>query len=463
MAQPSESPKRLSLRPDVVIAGGGPSGLICALVLARLGHSVSVIWRTRMPNTMEVLAPRTVDTFKSIGCQHALAACQASGDRESHWNGSTATIPDQVVVDRAALDEALRLDAKAAGVMLMEGSVGRCDAKHEDWIITWRDKDDHARTSTGRFFVEARGREAPVGGAQRVRGPAISSLSQLWVSPRGYAQAKSALVSFADGWSWFASAGEGRAVLQFVLATDKGRASLRSNIEKHYHELIEQLADIKPWLADAFPEGLVVARGAAPYLVTPTMDSANTNEDLGKIRIGDANAATDPLGNHGLFDAINSAIAAVPAIHTWLTRPENRDIACDYIAERTLDSFYRATRTSRDHYRSEQRWARRSFWQQRSDWPDNERAQPHANDFPPKVEVRPVVKGSLVENEKVLVTGEHPRGIWRIAGVPLLPLVTILQTEGEAQAAEKLAAKPESIAAAVKWLRLRGLVRRKTS
>lgn len=67
--------------------------------------------------------------------------------------------------------------------------------------------------------------------------------------------------------------------------------------------------------------------------------------------------------------------------------------------------------------------------------------------------------------QEVIVTPDHPRGIWRVAGVPLVPLLRALRTlSGEplTAAADHYARRyrypPEGCRAALAWLVSRRLV-----
>ncbi len=76
--------------------------------------------------------------------------------------------------------------------------------------------------------------------------------------------------------------------------------------------------------------------------------------------------------------------------------------------------------------------------------------------FAPRIERRPVVDHGFVAEQEVIVTPDHPRGVWVVDGVPLVPLYRALSAEPLVPDNERLAARlsqpTDSIATARKWL-----------
>jgi hypothetical protein len=127
----------------------------------------------------------------------------------------------------------------------------------------------------------------------------------------------------------------------------------------------------------------------------------------------------------------------------------------------------RATPTSRAHcdfYRLEKRWAERPFWAERAAWPDDAPAHPKPQAESPTIARRAVVEDDYVVARDVVITADHPRGVWQVGGVPLVPLMRFLdrrwRAEGELAraAAEHLECAPERVEAALGWLTFRGLL-----
>jgi hypothetical protein len=82
--------------------------------------------------------------------------------------------------------------------------------------------------------------------------------------------------------------------------------------------------------------------------------------------------------------------------------------------------------------------------------------------FPPCIERRPVVENGFVVEHEVVVTPDHPRGVWVVDGVPLAALhKTLLADDPPADAgrlAEIFGRPRDSIELAQQWLKDRLLI-----
>lgn len=420
---------------DILIAGAGPAGCIAGALLARRGFGVLVIGAPRLPAVCEGVSERVVRALEQAGFGETLETLGQPARREASWRGETIAANREWMVERARFDQALRQDARAAGAEVQTGVIRRVDRTAAGWGVT---------TSLGNlrgcFLVEARGRRAP---GRRRYGPAAVALTQSWagLEPRP----RSAVAPFADGWAWFATAGEADGTVQVVVADTPNRPSLAEAMAGRLAEIPEA----RDWLAGARPASSVVARHAG-------MSRAATPIEEASIRIGDAALALDPLSGHGVFEAIASATAAVHVLATMLDRPSDAALAKSFYDERVDHAFLRFARIARDFYRQEQRWPERPFWRDRRMWPDDlpAHAAPHATT--PTIANKPVVKDGFVVEDEVVVTADHPRGVYQVEGVPLVPLLRFLE-QGDPERAATAFGGSEKIRTAEAWLHYRGL------
>jgi 2-polyprenyl-6-methoxyphenol hydroxylase-like FAD-dependent oxidoreductase len=295
-------------------------------------------------------------------------------------------------------------------------------------------------------------------GARRRRGPPTTALSRAWTLPAG-AGARTAVAPFAQGWAWLAAPGDGRALLQLFVASGRGRLPPRRDLGRFYDQRLAEVAEAADWLDGAIPAGPVRARESTPQIARP-LSSARA------LRVGDAALAIDPLSGHGVFEALGGALAAAPVVNTLLRRPDDAELAAAFYSERAEAAFLRHCRVGRDFYAQEGRWPEAPFWAQRRAWPDAEPAHRAAGSGAPEIAARGVIEDGFVVRRQVIVTPDHPRGVWQVDGVPLVPLMDAVEALVPAAAddlarlaAERMAAPPEQVATALAWLRLRGLLR----
>jgi flavin-dependent dehydrogenase len=442
---------------DVAVMGGGPAGCVTAIGLVRLGHRIALVTRPRRHQAFEGLSQRTLDGLEAAGCAQALATVGAEVRRQASWAGAAAEANSEFVVARDAFDAALVADAEAAGVQIRQGRVVKAAADAGRWQLDCKGTGGGEFGLGAAFLVEARGREAPAAGVRRRRGPPTTALSRLWRMPAG-APARTAVAAFAEGWAWLAAPGDGQAILQFMVASGRGRLPPRAALTDHYAALTDALPEAADWLDGADPDGAAFARES-----TATMAKPIQGENW--LRLGDAALAVDPLSGHGIFVAIGGALAAAPVINTLLRRPEGSDAARRLYDERAEHDFLRLCRVGRDFYRQEGRWPEGRFWRERRAWPDGEPAHVPPFSAPPEVAEVPVIEDGLVTLRDAVVTPDHPRGIWQVAGVPLVPLLRLAADKQPAPpaeirqaAAEALGGDPAAIETALGWLHYRRLI-----
>jgi flavin-dependent dehydrogenase len=439
---------------DIVVLGGGIAGCVAARRFVESGRSVHLVSLRRAEPALEGLSPRAAEGLRGAGCERALAAAGPWVERHSHWNGEARQVNGETLVERQRFDDALLDDARDGGAGVSIGRVERVSEGEDGWLVSARAPDGRPFTIEAPFLVEARGRQAPAGAARRRHGPLSVALGRFWRVPEAQ-PTMGAVAAFPDGWAWFAVPGDGHAALQIVVAGEAlpGRAG----IERFYHARAGEVAEAADWLAGAEPVGAVSARNANPVL---------GGEPLGtrSIRIGDAALALDPLSGHGQFQAAGTALNAVAVVNTLLDRPRDADLARTLYRERVEQAFLAQTRVGRDFYRLEKRWAERPFWAERAAWPDDAPAHPKPEASPPRIARRPVVEDDYVVARDVVVTVDHPRGVWQVGGVPLVPLMRFLDRRWRAEAelvraaAEHLECAPERVEAALGWLTFRGLL-----
>lgn len=433
---------------DILVLGAGPAGAVIARRLRALGYDVAMIARERSRGIREGLSERAFAGLLHAGCDTALRTVPPAVPRHARWGGDqTAVVNGERLLDRDRFDEGLRQDAVAAGVVLHAGRIDRLEDADGIWTAAVA-TDGGTEIIHAQYLVEARGRQAP---RRRIlaRGPQTLATARPFrardaLTPATYVE------SLDNGWIWAAAPGDGTIYVQAV--GDPPGAGITPSPEP----LLARSRLVAPLIGE--PIGPVIARDAGMVLhadlVTPRM-----------LRVGDAAFAIDPLSGHGLYEAVAGALRGAAVVHTLIQHPERGGLARRFYENRARGAFLRHARTGRDFYRAQRRFADAPFWTARRDWPDEAPIHAAPDAAPPEIARRPVLVGQTIEEREVVVTADHPDGVYVIDGVPLVPLLRLAQEANATPAllAENLAAAPVQVEKALAWLRLRGLLPSLTS
>lgn len=422
--------------PDILVLGGGPAGLVSAVSLARKGWRVALVAHPRR-SAVEGFSAQAVSTLRIAGCDHALAALGPEAPRTVYWNGETRAIHAEILVERGRLDAALARDAREARIAVHTARLISFRRIPGGWSATLAGRDGRTQALSARFLIEARGLAAPSGGAGE-SAPDTLALIGRWRLAR--ADPFTAVAGFRSGWAWCAHIGDGTCSLSLFVSAKRPDLPRRSRLPEFYRGLLRDIPEAASWLGGAADLVSVTARKATARLISPA-----AGPDF--LRLGDAAFTIDPLSGHGTFEAIRAALTTPALVNTLLERPDASALAQDFHRNRVEESFVRHARVGRDFYRMEQRWSAESFWAERQAWPDDELAHPSPFSAPSSIAVRPVIEEDWIVPRDVVVTPDHPMGVWRIGDIPVVPLL-------------RGALPPSSpgAEAALAWLRWRGLL-----
>ena len=113
-----------------------------------------------------------------------------------------------------------------------------------------------------------------------------------------------------------------------------------------------------------------------------------------------------------------------------------------------------------EFYGAETRWPECAFWATRRNWYKKRTASDPLKTPRPHLAEKPVIEDNFVVSRKVVVTADHPRGVWKIADVPVADLLEVLKqrrNQGLADDHNWLANavdhSPENVRLARDWLR----------
>ncbi|WP_019703738.1 flavin-dependent monooxygenase QhpG [Paracidovorax oryzae] len=366
---------------DCLVIGAGPAGNCAALRLLQLGYRVGVVERLRFPRGQigESLTPGVRNIVGLLQADDALAGLPHIAGRPGllRWEEDTllpVAHAGTAVVVRADFDACLLALAASRGaklwqpaqVLAVEGQAG-----------AWRVQIVEPATGTvshvlARWLFEAGGRH----GTAATRWACAPRLAALWaefdpgqVDPACLAATR--VEALPDAWLWAAPLPSGR--LRVMVFTDPQAiggqphsAWSRSLAASHGLQALAGLAPSQP----------LRICSAAPYL-----DTAAWRE--GRVRIGDAAFALDPLSGSGVEKAMRFSLQAAVAWHTWssATDESGRSLARQYFSQQLNQTCARHAGWCAGHYA--RAWnAGGDFWRARAE--------------PPRRQVRP---GALASGE----------------------------------------------------------------
>ncbi|WP_260013951.1 flavin-dependent monooxygenase QhpG [Leisingera aquaemixtae] len=381
---------------DIAIAGGGPSGSVAAVLLARAGFRVALATLPPRGPRYEGMSARVA----AILARHRLplAGIGPAAQRHVSWGGFQGGQNSEHPADRTAFDAGLLEAARAEGVSVINGSVS--SVRPEAGEIRLAD----GTCLSARLLFEARGRRAPRQPAELERaelaGPDTISVAG-FVPPHAGDMETPRIEARPGGWVWSVPVDRDRLWLQAVgAASSLGQARGKTAVAALWESVLAETP---------LPRHPVV-HAIAPRLAAPDLDPRCP-------RLGDAAVALDPLSGHGMFWAVSSALMAVPMARALLAGQAG--LARAFYRNRVAETFWRQARVGRDFYRAA--GLQTLFWQQRAAWPDE--APAHDTDIRPHVARRVVVQDGYLARREVLITRDAPGGAAFAAGQEIVPLL----------------------------------------
>lgn len=401
---------------EVIVLGGGIAGSAVARRLALRGMRVALVAGTSVGG-VEGMSERSVRLIQDHGAP--LNAIPAA--RSGVW-GARGIVGREWLIDRKELAQSLRKQAGNAGVELFDGWARRLARCQDLW-----------RVATGTallaapWLIDARGRRGPA-----LAGPKLLAVG-FTVRIRATAEPATRIEPFSSGWCWWAR----RENELFVQITRRPRN-----------------APLKNWLCDAANElpalaaVLETAEGAIRASARPAhARRASGDAEEALWQVGDRAWAPDPLSGQGVYEALRSAELIATALGSVMDGGEP-DAARRFVAQRQAHAFERAVAIAADFYRENAE--RGPFW--RDTAAQYAGLLEEAPEVAPHIESRPVLLDGRIVLRDVLVTRQHPRGVWQVGGVPIAPLFTQLQRSQAAHHAPEFQ-QPSALEQARRWLK----------
>ncbi|GGJ17500.1 NAD(P)/FAD-dependent oxidoreductase [Neoroseomonas lacus] len=337
---------------DVLVAGGGPAGAACAIMLARGGRRVVLVERETGPREKvcgEFLGADALACLAALGLDpFALGGVRIAEAQVARGRGTAGfVLPFAAAgLPRRVLDEALLDAAIASGVTLLRGASVR-DAVREsrspsDGII--RAHDDARRRTPGAGGVNTRDHGMPGGAAWSLR---LSDGTRLRAPHLVLATGKHALRGFVRAGTAGGSVGAKlhlrlRAPLRAVTLlpcaggyaglqpSGDGAANLCAALAAHQVTALQDAATFVALVRDGSPLGAALLDGARPLMQRPLavagvpygfLHRDPVDADPALWRLGDQFAVIPSLLGDGMAMAMASGMAAAAAMLGGETAP----------------------------------------------------------------------------------------------------------------------------------------------
>lgn len=413
---------------DVLIVGAGVAGSVVARRLAQSGLDVALIGNDSRPG-WEGLSIRAVERLQAEGVGLHLAPAL----RRGRW-GVRDVQGQEHLIERSQLALQLRMLARGAGAVLNTGLARGTRRAPEGWRVMLED----GRELLAPWLIDARGRRGAA-----LSGPRLLAVTQRFSLPE-QGEAATHIEALHAGWCWWAKHGT-QLTLQVTARPRDGHPGLWAR------RAAAQLPPLAALLRDAVASGPFYARPAHVRYGTPISDDT-------LWRVGDAAVAFDPLSGQGVYEALRSAqlvATAFTAVHAG----SDLALAQQFVRDRQQASFQYALSVAASFYREID--AHSSFWEETASSYEALAARLTFNaSGPPRIEQRPVLLDGRIVAREVLITAEHPRGVWQISGVPIASLIQTRDTLVSASlesTAERLGQPLKAVRAAILWLQQSGV------
>ncbi|MFZ6759491.1 flavin-dependent monooxygenase QhpG [Undibacterium sp. Ji50W] len=366
---------------DIIIIGAGPAGLTAALRLQQLGYRVQMLERSATwprPQIGEALTPGVKNIIDMLDANEALAAVPhlAGLSTRLRWRSATPEIAghgDAAVINRAAFDAALLQLARQRGISVcMPARIEDISGTAGNWQL-------HISTPAGRqqitarFILDAGGRSTGV--QQYACAPRLSAM---WVELEADQISNNIAHNIANemanltqvealehGWLWGTRLPDLRYRVMLVNDPQTAHQKMPGQAENWLRwncansQLFKTIAQV-PYASR------LQACVATPYLALDSWQD-------GRLKLGDAAFALDPISSSGVEKAMRFSLQAVVAIHTLLgstdsNRHDHHDrheLARHFFEQRLTETCARHQYWTQSYYA--QAWcSEHPFWRSRA-------------------------------------------------------------------------------------------------
>lgn len=262
-------------------------------------------------------------------------------------------------VDRGRLDTVLLQAAEEAGARVLQGAkvleLERCARSGWNCVVQWN---GNRLAISSRLLVDATGRHGAVRRAMQPQGIGTLALWGYWEGSC-LAGTETRVEAGAEEWFWGAPLPDGRfnATVFLDTATYRKSSQILGSAEAVYRHFLKRSELLKPSLTGRLVGGAKTCDATAYSADDPVFP--------GGLRIGEASFSIDPLASQGVQAAVSSGIHAAAVLHTYLMRPEQRELAATFYRRRQREAVEFHRSAAAELYAQAAVERRSNFWQRR--------------------------------------------------------------------------------------------------
>lgn len=377
------------------IIGAGPAGLCAALRLQQLGYRVALIERSALwPRTQigEALTPGVKNIIDFLDANEALENVPHLTRLPTRlcWRSTTPEMvshADSAIVDRSAFDAALlQLVIQRGGQVYQPATLQYVEGCAGDWQLTFSSLHNEYHINA-QMILDAQGRQSNLT-QQLVHAPRLSAM-WIEVADNNIPPECSHLThveALEHGWLWGTHLPNHRYRVMLLSDPATSRRLSSSQPESWLRTQCASSRLFAPLAVQPFANRLQVC-SATPYM-------AYNSWQEGRLKLGDAAFAIDPISSSGVEKAMRFSLQAVVAIHTACQESSfsQQSLAREFYQRNLIETYARHHFWTASYY--QQAWcSENEFWQVRSistplilTHPDHHDAQNMANAFHQKLE-----------------------------------------------------------------------------